>query len=86
MQKVIFNITKELSNQIDGAIAKWGFASRAEFLRYAAIDFIRHDARLMPADDTLKEHAKAIKSVKSRQNLAELRRTWYRPELEGENL
>jgi len=53
--------------RIDKTIKKWGFESRAEFFRFAAIDFIRNDARLMPSDDILKEHSKAIKSVKARQ-------------------
>jgi metal-responsive CopG/Arc/MetJ family transcriptional regulator len=69
MPKTIFNISGELLKQIDQTIKKWGFESRAEFFRFAAIDFIRNDARYMPADDILKNHTKAIKSVKARQML-----------------
>jgi metal-responsive CopG/Arc/MetJ family transcriptional regulator len=67
MPKTIFNISEELIKQIDQTIKKWGFESRAEFFRFAAIDFIRNDARFMPSDDILKDHAKAIRSVKARQ-------------------
>ncbi|MBU0577421.1 ribbon-helix-helix domain-containing protein [Patescibacteria group bacterium] len=67
MPKTIFNISEELMKQIDKTIKKWGFKSRAEFFRFAAIDFIRNDARFMPSDDILKDHTKAIKSVKARQ-------------------
>jgi metal-responsive CopG/Arc/MetJ family transcriptional regulator len=67
MPKTIFNISEELMKQIDQTIKKWGFESRAEFFRFAAIDFIRNDARLMPSDDILKDHARAIRSVKVRR-------------------
>lgn len=72
MAKTIFNISDELLKQIDKIIEKWGFESRAEFFRFAAIDFIRNDARFMPADDILKKHTKAIKSVKARQMLKKI--------------
>jgi len=41
-------------------------------------EFLRNDARLMPADETLKEHAKAIRTVKARQDIREHRMAWYK--------
>lgn len=72
MPKTIFNVSDELMKQIERVIKKWGFESRAEFFRFTAIDFIRNEARLMPADDVLKNHTKAIKSVKARQMLRKI--------------
>jgi metal-responsive CopG/Arc/MetJ family transcriptional regulator len=69
MPNTIFNISEELLRQIDQCIKNWCFESRAEFFRFAAIDFIRNDARLLPADDTLKIHSKAILSVKAGKEL-----------------
>lgn len=69
MQKLLINAPEELLIKIDESIKRWGFASRSEFFRFAAIDFIRNDGRFMPADDTLKTHAKAILSVKAGQYL-----------------
>ena len=77
MQKIIFQLPNPLIEKIDKAIEKWGFLSRSEFLRFAAIDFLRKDGKLMPADDILKEHSRAIRSVKTNKDLAEMRKEWY---------
>lgn len=81
MSKVLLNIPEDLLKQVDETVKKWGFKSRAEFFRYSVIDFIRNDARLMPADDVLKDHTKAIRSVKVRIPLAEQTRAWNRCEI-----
>ena len=78
MKRMLFHISENLDLQIEVAIERWGFVNRPEFFRYAAIEFLRNDARLMPADDTLKEHAKAIRGVKARQSIREDRMAWYR--------
>jgi len=44
MQRIDFNIYDELGKQIDAVIKKYGFRSRAEFFRYAGIDFIRQES------------------------------------------
>lgn len=69
MQKILINVSDELISKIDDSVKKWGFGSRSEFFRFAAIDFIRNDGRLMPADDVINKHTKAILSVKYRQNM-----------------
>lgn len=43
MQRVDFKIYDELGKLIDEAVRKYGFSSRADFFRYLAIDFIRHE-------------------------------------------
>ena len=79
MQKLNFNFSPALIEKMDEAIKKWGFQSRAEFLRFAAIDFLRKDAELMPADTTLRDHTKAINRIKAGKDLAEMRKEWYKP-------
>lgn len=78
MPKVLFDTSEDLMVQINQCIKKWGFTSKAEFFRFAAIDFIRNDARLMPSDDVLEDHAKAIRSVKARKNLDDMEKAWNR--------
>ena len=78
MSVVNFSITKPLEEKINKTIKDQGFTSKAEFFRFAAVDFIRNDARFLPADDTLKDHAKAIRSVEARKNLDSIRKTWNR--------
>jgi len=41
MKKVIFDISDELSSQIEEVMFRSGFASRTEFFRYLAIEFIQ---------------------------------------------
>lgn len=79
MQKVLISVNEALLNRIDGTLDLWGFASRSEFFRYAAIDFLRHEAGVMPADDMLRDHTVAIRSVKARRHLAEASKAFYRP-------
>lgn len=85
MKKIVFHISDQLADQIEEAIERWGFINKPEFFRYSAIDFLRHDGRLMPADDTIKEHAKAIRMVKARQSLREGRMSWYKKASEKAN-
>jgi len=77
MKKVVFHISEQLAEQIEEAIEHWGFVNRPEFFRYASIEFLRNDARLMPADETMKEHAKAIRTVKARRDIRRHRMAWY---------
>lgn len=77
MQKIIFQLPNPLVEKIDKAVEKWGFLSRSEFLRFAAINFLRTDGQCMPTDDILKEHSRAIRSVKAGKDLAEMRKDWY---------
>jgi metal-responsive CopG/Arc/MetJ family transcriptional regulator len=67
MQRIDFNIYDELAMQVDNVIKKFGFRSRAEFFRYAAIDFIRREDERVPADKILKEHTHALRAIKSGQ-------------------
>ena len=78
MKKIVFHISAQLADQIEDAIERWGFINRPEFFRYASIEFLRNDARLMPADETMKEHAKAIRTVKARREIREHRMAWYK--------
>ncbi|MDH5597041.1 MAG: hypothetical protein OEY44_02965 [Candidatus Peregrinibacteria bacterium] len=68
MQKVNFRIYDYLGEQIDSAMEKWGFNSRAEFFRFLAIDFLRKDAQTLPPEDVLKEYTKAIRMAQSSRN------------------
>ncbi|MBU0705893.1 hypothetical protein KJ657_02495 [Patescibacteria group bacterium] len=76
MKKYLISISEELGIEIEKAIKRWGFSSKTEFFRYAAIDFIRNDGRFMPADEMLNEHNKAIIRVKARQGVIESTRAW----------
>lgn len=78
MKKLLISIPEELMENIDEAIKMWGFANRTEFFRFSALEFLRQEARKMPADDVLKEHTRAIKVIKTRQDSAELKRDWIK--------
>ncbi len=67
---VNFLIAPALSEKIDKAMTLWGFATRAEFFRFCAIDFLKSDALVMPADAALNDFSKAIRSVKAAKWLA----------------
>jgi len=82
---MLFHISDQLADQIEEAIERWGFVNKPEFFRYSAIEFLRNDARLMPADETLKEHAKAIRRVHAHKSIREHRMAWYKKENEDES-
>ena len=86
MKKIVFHISDKLEDQVNEAVKRWGFVNRPEFFRFAAMEFLRHDGRYMPADDTLKEHSKAIRSVKARQSIREDRMSWYDRKSENHNI
>lgn len=67
MKRIHFRIYDELAEQIGGVINRWGFHSHAEFFRYLAMEFIRNEKKLLTTDDTLKEHSKAIRMIKTSQ-------------------
>ncbi|MBU0705700.1 ribbon-helix-helix domain-containing protein [Patescibacteria group bacterium] len=67
MKRVHFFIYDELAGQINEAINRWGFNSQSEFFRYLAMDFIRNEKKLLTTDDTLKDHTKAIRMIKTNQ-------------------
>jgi metal-responsive CopG/Arc/MetJ family transcriptional regulator len=64
MQKVNFYIYDQLGDQIDAAIEKWGYLSRAEFFRTLAIDFLQKQASLLPPEDVIKNYTKAVERVR----------------------
>lgn len=76
MRNYLISISDELSEQIEDTIQRWGFVSKNEFFRFAAIDFIRNDGRAMPAESTLEGMKKAILSVKGRRETMELISAW----------
>lgn len=67
MKRVHFFIYDELAEQINTAINHWGFNSQSEFFRYLAMEFIRNEKKLTTTDDTLKNHASAIRMIKNSQ-------------------
>lgn len=67
MKRVHFFIYDELAEQINEAINRWGFNSQSEFFRYLAMEFIRNEKKLVTTDDTLKDHSKAIRMIKTSQ-------------------
>ncbi len=71
---VNFLISEPLTQKIDKAMEAWGFATRAEFFRYCAIEFLRFDAQAMPPDHALQGYTNAVRSVKASKELA--RRGW----------
>jgi len=75
MKRIHFRIYDELAEQINEAIVRWGFNSHAEFFRYLAMEFIRNEKKLLTTDDTLKDHTKAIRMIKTSQ-----RKTFLDPE------
>lgn len=77
MKKVVFHISEQLAVQIEEATKRWGFFNNPEFFRYAAIEFLRNDARFMPADEVLEVHAKAIRGVRACKKIREDRMAWY---------
>lgn len=78
MKKYLISIPEALACKIDEAIKDWGFANRTEFFRFAALEFLRDEDTLMPSDETLKEHTRAIKIVKNRQDKVKTERDWVR--------
>jgi metal-responsive CopG/Arc/MetJ family transcriptional regulator len=64
MKKMIFNLSDRLTGEIDKAVDRWGFATRSEFFRYLAVEFLRHDNKLIGTDEVLKEHNKEIQRVR----------------------
>lgn len=68
MKRIHFRVYDELAIQINEAIIRWGFSNQAEFFRYLAMEFIRNEKKLLTADDTLKDHAKAIRMIKDNQH------------------
>jgi len=74
MERVNFSVNQNLLQRIDEAIERWGFHSRSEFFRFAAIDFLKNDNEKMPTDSDLKDHSKAIRGVKAKRELAEARK------------
>lgn len=75
MKRVHFFIYDELAEQINEAIIRWGYNSQSEFFRYLAMEFIRNEKKLQTTDDTLKDHTKAIRMIKTSQ-----RKTFLDPE------
>lgn len=69
---VNFAISKSLQKKIDQTMETWGFATRAEFFRYCAIEFLRSDAQAFSSDEALHFHTKAINRVKAAKELAKL--------------
>jgi len=67
MQKVNFYIYDQLGDQIDVAIKKWGYLSRAEFFRTLAIDFLQKQASLLPPEDVIRNYTKAVERVRLSQ-------------------
>ena len=67
MKRVHFFIYDELAKEINEAINHWGFNSQSEFFRYLAMEFIRNEKKLLTTDDVLKDHTKAINSIKKSQ-------------------
>ena len=79
MQKVHFDVGDSLLEEIDKAIQRWSFASRAARLRrvrFVAIDFLRHDDKLILSEKALEDNARAIRAVKMRFEQAEAKRDW----------
>jgi len=76
MKKILLNLPDALLQGIDEAISTWGFANRTEFFRFAAQNFLHHQSRLIPSDKTLKEHSLEIRTVRGRQDAAQLERDW----------
>ena len=67
MKRIHFRIYDELFGQINESINRWGFSSQAEFFRYLAMEFIRNEKKLLTSDEVLKDHTKAINSIKKSQ-------------------
>jgi metal-responsive CopG/Arc/MetJ family transcriptional regulator len=74
MKTVHFSVNENLLDRIDEAIERWGFHSRSEFFRFAAIDFLKNDNEKMPTDDSLRDHSKVMRGVKASKQLAEARK------------
>lgn len=64
MKRIHFRIYDELFEQINESINRWGFSSQAEFFRYLAMEFIRNEKTLLTSDEVLKNHTRAINSIK----------------------
>lgn len=75
MKRIHFRIYDELADQINEAVNRWGFNSQAEFFRYLAMEFIRNEKKLLTTDNVLKDHTKAIHTIKTSQ-----RKTFLDPE------
>jgi len=72
-KKVFFQISKPLEDIINEACEKWGFATKAEFFRFCAIQFLSTDAQILSSDEALNNYAKSIREVKASKWLAKRR-------------
>ena len=64
MNIVNFSITDPLARKINKVIKEWGFASKAEFFRFMAIDFInKHETKKWENDEMMKLYSQKIEKL-----------------------
>ena len=64
MSIVNFSITEPLEKKIKRVIKEWGFASKAEFFRFIAIDFIdRHERKRITEDQEIAYLSKKMEKI-----------------------
>ncbi|MBN2306417.1 hypothetical protein JXD20_00350 [Candidatus Peregrinibacteria bacterium] len=74
MKRITFYVHKMFEEHIDQTINAWGFQGRADFFRFAALDFILRNKNLINEPNKIEDYAKAVRSVQAakRRSVTEL--------------
>lgn len=64
MARITFNVYDMFARHVDDAVHEWGFQSRSEFFRFAALDFILRNKGMIPPKDVIDNYAKTISQVR----------------------
>lgn len=67
---VNFIISEPLAIKIDKAMEAWGFATRAEFFRFCAIEFLRFDSESIASPQMIQDYTNTVRRVQAKKALA----------------
>jgi metal-responsive CopG/Arc/MetJ family transcriptional regulator len=65
MARITFNVYDMFVRHIDEVVHEWGFQSRSDFFRFAALDFILRYKHMIPPKDVVDNYAKTVSQVRS---------------------
>ena len=63
MAKIIFSVYDMFARHVDEAVHEWGFQSRSEFFRFAALDFILKNKGMIPPKKVIEDYTKSVRQV-----------------------
>jgi len=67
MKRITFHVYETLGHHIDEAVREWGFLSRADFFRFAALDFILRYKGMVPPKKVMEDFSKTIQDMQARR-------------------